>query len=66
MRLVLRAAENGLGGHWPIHDIANVNIVWCMAYESGVRERLVQCVRVGNRMWAMQVSNKRMHDSYGK
>ena len=35
----------GGGGTWPLHDIVNTNIGWCMAYERGV-EGVVYCAIV--------------------
>ena len=31
------------GRTWPLHDIAIANIVWCLAYESGVGDGTIHC-----------------------
>jgi len=42
--------------HWPLHDIAITNIVWCMAYKRGVRGASYIAQSTYNRIatvWAM-------------
>ena len=53
---------------WPLHDIAIANVVWCMAYTTGVRWGVVYCpiaVQWYCNMWAMQAGwkNERTIDS---
>jgi len=56
---------------WPLHDIAIINIVWCVRYKRRVRARSCIAQQSCNSMaivWAMQVGwgNERMIDSRTK